>query len=145
MHPRQSGYGKEYRPPEKSIDLYQPREVSGRVFIPIVHTDLHLICSLDILFLRKGAVGSLVQHDGDLDNRLKTLFDGLRIPTLDEMDAAGEIPAPMFCLLQDDALISEFAVRTDRLLTGDSDDVHLVIDVNVTATDNADYNRAFWS
>jgi threonine synthase len=78
-----------------------------------------------------------VKTGGDIDNRIKVLFDALRMPKIGEFDA--ETPpapdeAPFFCLLQDDSLITEIKVTTDRLLTPlqteeDSDDVHLVIHV----------------
>jgi hypothetical protein len=46
--------------------------------LPIVREDLHLVCDLDILFLRRENPGSLISGGGDLDNRLKVLFDALR-------------------------------------------------------------------
>jgi hypothetical protein len=56
---------------------------------------------------------------GDLDGRLKTVFDALRLPdnkaeTNDATPTADE--DPFFCLLQDDKLISEVSVTTDELL-----------------------------
>jgi hypothetical protein len=60
-----------------------------------------------------------VMKSGDLDGRLKTLFDALRIP-----NNAGETgnvgpqadETPLFCLLEDDRLISEVRLYTDQLL-----------------------------
>jgi hypothetical protein len=55
---------------------------------------------------------------GDLDGRVKTLIDGLRLP-----QQLAEVPGgplededPFFVLLEDDRLIYDFAVTTDRLL-----------------------------
>ena len=51
--------------------------------------------------------------------RIKVLFDALRVPTDNEI--RGFTPeqdeVPFMCLLEDDSLISEFKVTTDRLLT----------------------------
>jgi hypothetical protein len=42
---------------------------------------LSLACGLDILFLRRDMPGvPLIHSGGDIDNRLKTLFDALKIP-----------------------------------------------------------------
>jgi hypothetical protein len=52
-----------------------------------------------------------------------------------------------FCLLEDDALITEVAVTTDALLTpyipGDENDVQLVIKAKVRPTDFSFENLAF--
>lgn len=58
--------------------LAESYERAGQPFIPLVTEELGLRCKLDILFLRPENPGSLFVR-GDLDNRLKTLFDGLRI------------------------------------------------------------------
>jgi hypothetical protein len=87
---------------------------------PIIRSDLHLVCYLDILFLRPEEPGALVESGGDLDNRIKTLFDALRLPQ-DDNEAQGYEPEmfekPLFlCLLEDDKLITGFRITTDRLL-----------------------------
>jgi len=82
---------------------------------------------LSITLLRPSAPGSIIQHGGDIDNRLKTLFDALRCPTIPEVPPAerAEIQRvgsqlDMFCcLMEDDALVSSLAIRTDRLLDVD--------------------------
>jgi hypothetical protein len=94
---------------------------------------------LNILFLRREEPGSVVTQGGDIDNRLKTLFDALRIPL-----TAGELPTgfapgpdekPFHCLLESDALITQVGVVTDRLLTlGDQSHVSLVIHAIVKPT-----------
>jgi hypothetical protein len=69
--------------------------------------------------LRPDAPGSLIKS-GDIDGRLKTLFDALRMPGPDENELAGASPTddenPLYCLLQDDRLISKVTVQTDLLL-----------------------------
>jgi hypothetical protein len=93
--------------------------IAGFNFIPIVHRPHELSCSLDILFLRREKPGDIIQHGGDLDNRLKTLFDALRLP-LDKSELGGIIPETpgkrVYCLLEDDSLITKVSVSTHQLL-----------------------------
>lgn len=109
----------------------------GYRFVPLICKEIVSTCALDILFLRRDAPGSLVKHGGDIDNRIKVLFDGLRLPESKD-EANNEAPGidedPFFVLLQDDKMITELRVTTDRLLTplrdGESEhDVHMVIRV----------------
>ena len=92
----------------------------GYQFVPLVTEYFHLLCSLHVLFLRHDIPGSAIQA-GDIDNRLKTLIDTLRLPRYhnelisgDEQPRQGE--TPFFCLLEDDNQVSAFAVETDALL-----------------------------
>jgi hypothetical protein len=109
----------------------------GYRFVPLVSNELALVCSLDIQFLRREPVGSLVKHGGDIDNRMKTLLDALRIP--DKKQISKMTPElgedPFFCLLEDDALITGLCVKTDRLLdpieTKNSHEQHYVA-LNIT-------------
>jgi hypothetical protein len=125
--------------------------ISGYKFVPLISNHLKLSCGLDILFLRRDMPGvPLIHSGGDLDNRLKVLFDALRV--LAEHEVAGaqkdadEEPY-FYCLMEDDALITDVAVTTDTLLTayetGHENDVHLVIKVRVRPTDFSFENLAF--
>ena len=111
-------------PPLKNdqIDLIAPIPVDGSeyLFKPIVRRSLHLACAIDILFLRYEEPGKLFEQCGDIDNRLKCFFDGLTMPRIEQL-ASGEDPCanPFCCLLQDDALISDFSVHSGRLLGKD--------------------------
>lgn len=106
-------------------------------YLPLVRADLGLACDLDIIFLRKGDPGATVSQSGDLDNRIKTLFDGLRMPAMGETpNPSNGVPVadPLFCLLESDTLIHDFAVRPDRLLNrpgGSEKEVKLIISVTV--------------
>jgi hypothetical protein len=114
---------------------YAPRIVDGVTFIPIVYEALCLVANLDILFLRPEDPGRAITQGGDLDNRIKTLFDGLRVPKPGELPCSARSQNPMWCLLEDDALVTELSVRTDRLLNANgSDDVLLIITVTVGAS-----------
>lgn len=108
-------------------------------------------CALDILFLRRDGPGSLVKSGGDIDNRLKVLFDGLRMPqTCDEVcgDTAAPDEDPFYCLLEDDKLISKVQVETNWLLTpaGQGEhihDVNLVVRVKTIMSGARHYDAAF--
>src|ERR1019366_1365691 len=52
----------------------------GGRFVPLVSKTGGFTCSLDILFLRRDNPGYLIASGGDIDNRIKVLLDGLRMP-----------------------------------------------------------------
>lgn len=101
-------------------DLTARDEVDGQPFISIVSKGLFTQAELDVLLLRAQPPGQLITNQGDIDNRMKTLFDGLRIPTkaeAKELRGRGLLANDMvYCLMQDDALVSKLTVTTDRLL-----------------------------
>jgi hypothetical protein len=105
-------------------------------FIPLVRNSLYLACDLDILFLRHDDDLRILQKGGDLDNRIKTLFDGLKMPKhLDEQGGMHLTNDPLYVLLQDDALIHSLSVRTGKLLGQEVEKqekkVRLSIDVTI--------------
>lgn len=109
----------------------------GFRFVPVVSAERSYNCSIDILFLRRDSPGNLIESGGDLDNRIKVLFDGLRKPR-EHKELGNLTPGPdenpFFCLLQDDSLITEVHIITDRLLTPvvtneSQHDVELIIHV----------------
>jgi hypothetical protein len=79
--------------------------------------------------LRPEAPGQTVISGGDIDNRLKTLFDALRMPLPGEIhELPGEGREPFFCLLQDDSLVNNISITTDLLLgPTNPNEVQLVI------------------
>ncbi|MEM7654419.1 MAG: hypothetical protein AAF220_14765 [Pseudomonadota bacterium] len=100
------------------LGVYEKRD--GLTFCPLITERLHLISHIHLLYLRPQQPGKLIYSGGDIDNRLKTLFDALRIPSDDEarqsIDDRENFPQPLYCLLQDDQLITGIEVETDRLL-----------------------------
>ena len=117
---------------------------NGFNFLPLVTKRMCLRCSLDILFLRVDEYPFVFGGSGDIDARLKQLFDSLRMA-----DNASELPTgampqvdenPFFVLLEDDKLISEVRVNTDRLLKlpearpPEKHDVYLQISVRLNPT-----------
>jgi hypothetical protein len=116
---------------------------NGFNFLPLVTEAVALRCSLDILFLRTDGF-PFVLRGGDIDGRLKILFDSMRMPDKGDELPVGAAPEvtenPMFILLQDDKLISEVHVNTARLLKLpdnkpiDEHDVYLQITVRLNTT-----------
>jgi hypothetical protein len=104
------------------------------------------------LFLRRENPGELITKGGDIDNRLKTLFDALRVPE-HSSELGGAVPEadenPFFCLMESDTLITDFHVTTDRLLlplqsSERETDVHLVINVKVRLVSQDGYVEFGW-
>lgn len=119
----------------------------GHKFVPLITDEMDIRCSLDILFLRPSAPGKIIDR-ADLDNRLKTLVDALRVPdTADGLGAPSD--EPIYCLLQDDRLISEIKVVSDQLLLlpgekiGTENDVFLVIGIVVESPPSNPWHQAF--
>lgn len=111
----------------------------GFNFVPLVTKQLSLRCSIDILFLRPEEPKYVIES-GDLDARLKTIFDALRMP--DNAVETGEMgpqedETPFFVLLEDDKLISKVSIATDQLLVlpkernTNPNDAFLVIQVHI--------------
>jgi hypothetical protein len=92
---------------------------NGNRFIPLISEAGGFTCSLDILFLRRDNPGGIIESSGDIDNRLKVLLDGLRMPT-DVKELGGisieDDENPFYCLLENDTLITRISVTTDRLI-----------------------------
>ena len=97
--------------------------------------------------MRRDQPGNIIESGGDLDNRIKVLFDALRLPqNCDEVLPArdGQEDDPIFVLLEDDRLIVDVKVTSDRLLTPRLDgehinDVRLVIHVKTIIVDATQY------
>ena len=153
LQPGTDPFGKEYD--EQATAAYFNRvgnlyERGKHRFIPLVEQNLCLRVSIDILFLRPDQ-HPLIKDGGDIDNRLKTLFDAFRVP--ETADGLGgktvKDEDPLFVFLQDDSLISEIRVNTDNLLrlpqTRDlsAADVFMVINVKLKPTERTAHNWAF--
>lgn len=96
-------------------------ETCGFRALPLITRHNGLVCELSIDFLRPGEPGEVLKAGGgDLDNRLKVLFDALHMPL-----APNEVPGSMFgqggsrlySLMEDDSLISKLTIDSRQLLT----------------------------
>ncbi len=95
---------------------------NGFHWLPLVTQRDQLQCALDILMLRSGEPGDALT---DIDNRLKILFDALRMPKSPQelregKDTRAACPVegetPFYVLLEDDKLVTKLSVTTDTLL-----------------------------
>ncbi len=114
-------------------------EKGGRLFAPLVTQRLDLYAEVSVLLFRQQPRGTLITDGGDIDNRLKTLLDGLRVPhgsmegQLEDVNAPD--PAPFFCLLEDDSLVTKVSVESEQLLRpAAADEVVAIISVHVKRT-----------
>jgi hypothetical protein len=110
-------------------------------FVPLIRENLDLIAEIDIILLTSEPLGNIVNNSGDIDNRLKTLFDGLRCPSKpDEIKEIEPEPdeKPFYCLLEDDKLITKVSVTTKRLIGSDieKDKVKLILSILVKTTND---------
>jgi hypothetical protein len=132
--------------PNDHIDLCALVDRGEDKYKPIVRSSYALTCSLNVLFLRKEPAGHIYQG-GDLDNRIKTLLDALSVPHVDHKRPADcIIDNPMYCLLEDDSLVTGLAVKSERLLSRPDtpeSQVHLIVEVDVRVTDSRSYNVMF--
>jgi hypothetical protein len=130
-------------PSPEDIDLCEHIDRGGRKFWPLVRETYALKCNLEITLLRKEDPGRVYQG-GDLDNRLKTLFDALAVPPHpNQVVSDTSIADPIYCLLEDDGLIMGINVQTHRLLARpnvDARNVVLVIGVDVRVVRPRGYN-----
>ena len=91
------------------------------MFVPLVAAEMNVVAELSFGLLRPELPGQLITQGGDIDNRLKTLFDALTMPRHENAIPAGTAPdaeqAPyFFCLLEDDNLITSVAVKAEQRL-----------------------------
>ncbi len=120
-------------------------------FVPLVTEERCLRCILEILFLRAEEQNYILQS-GDIDGRLKALFDALRIAESGELPPKASPTSdedPFYCLLQDDKLISEVRVNTGQLLKLpdakplDKHDVYLQITVRLNSAQLTNWSWVF--
>lgn len=101
---------------DKSI----PQKESAFEFVPLVCNQLGLVAEIKLFLLWPAPPGAIFTQGGDIDNRLKTLLDALKVPhedtALPEEEKPEKDEVPFFCLLEDDKLITKISVETNRLL-----------------------------
>jgi hypothetical protein len=129
----EKGFLSDTTPPGK---LSIVERVGAFRFAPLVNDKLHLKAELDITLLRPETPRGIVGRGGDIDNRMKTLLDSLRMPRNVSEIPRGETPEadgdPFFCLLEDDSLITRLSVGTDRLLKTRKSSSEVVLVIHVT-------------
>lgn len=134
---------------------FSGRSTSSRVLMHALIPPT-LKCGLEIDLLVNHEPGSVFTKQGDLDNRLKTLLDGLRLP-----QGAHEIKTNMqpkyldapgnsdyyLCLLENDVLITALDVEMQRNLSppigAGGDHVRANIKITLEPTEDSYENEAF--
>ena len=131
----------EFRLGESELAPAPTKTIHGRRYIPLVGLGTHIEVDLNVLLLRQDNPASLIVSGGDLDNRLKTLFDALQTPA--SAQECGEDPAsgeeerlPVYTMVEDDRLITGLTVRSERWLTTteNSNEVLVILDVTLRVT-----------
>ncbi len=122
--------------------------VGAQVYAPLVSKKLKLNAELDVLLLRAGPAGGVLTGQGDIDNRLKVLFDALSVPTLQQAlpcaEGLGTEAKPLHTLLEDDDMVTRVSVDTARLL-GDypAGHVRAIVRVDVRPATHLYANQPF--
>jgi hypothetical protein len=139
-HPAQSSEQESFRPMfEMKADNFAR---CGYRFLPLVSRETGLGCGLEILLLRRDDPAGLIRTAGGMENRLNLLLAALRMPST--CDEVGDVPDvhedPFYVLMEDDSLVDEVTISTDRLLTPLTSqdalqDVLLLIHVKTTVLD----------
>lgn len=125
------------------------RPMGSFTFVPLITEEMDVVAELAITILRPEPPGGLISQGGDIDNRLKTLFDALTIPRHANQLLPGSYPdddqKPFFCLLEDDNLITTVSVRTEQLLEPgiNQSDAELTIQVRTRVTRQTMGNSIF--
>ena len=109
-------------------------DFAGFQFVPLVSQRIFTVAELDITLLRPGPPGAIIKS-GDVDNRLKTIIDSLKMPQqineLPQDDSPKDGETPFFCLLEDDNLITRVSVNTAQLLKDSLFSSEVVLLINV--------------
>lgn len=111
-------------------------------FVPIISDQIYMAARLNIFMLTPGSRGSIVSHGGDLDNRLKTLLDSLKVPdenALPDGVSPGADEDPLYCLLRDDTLITGLEMSTDQFLEPDIGNSEVVLVIRVVGEETESF------
>jgi hypothetical protein len=123
-------------PPAIVGDYYLPRPFGPFVFLPLVTAEMNVVAELSLVLLRPESPGHLITQGGDIDNRLKTLFDALTMPRHANSMPPGVAPSteqtPYFCcLLEDDNLVTALTVKTEQMLETVNDPTIVDLSIHV--------------
>ena len=95
------------------------RNIGEFAFAPLILQNKATV-ELRLTLLRAERDGAIFTTGGDIDNRLKTLFDALRMPrTLQELPndwSPKDHEQPFFCLTEDDSLITRVNIAMHQWL-----------------------------
>ncbi|CDX18342.1 conserved hypothetical protein [Mesorhizobium sp. ORS 3324] len=111
---------------------------NGFEFAPLISKYVGLLAEIHVTILRNRHSNDRQGIHGDIDNRVKTLFDALRMRTLGEINILSKkgivFQDRTFCLLQDDDLVTKLTVETDRWLGAPPHQTLAIIRVAIKAS-----------
>lgn len=128
----------------KNADLKSDliKNIGNFNFLPLISEKIAIIAEIDIL-MRQGMPDKIITEGGDIDSRLKTIFNALRVPdnkeALPKINRPDNGEDPFFCLLEDDNLITKVTMSTDRLLLPHPSSAHVEMFINVKTIKHIDY------
>jgi len=142
-----------YMIPNPTKSPVSTRHIGGIDWNPVITPNLKPLAELEIQLLHPEIVGVART---DIDNRIKTLMDGLRCPQ-NEHEVGDNTPTdigPIYTLLNDDNLVTKISVNTSHLLSDmasimcqnqppKDDNLFLLIDVNVRVGEGTLENLPF--
>jgi hypothetical protein len=124
------------------------KDIDGVNYAPLVISKWNLTCQLEVLLLWPDEPGKIIGAGGDIDNRLKTLFDALTCPTegqIESLNGKGDLSKnPYLCLLEDDKLITSVNVKTHTRLYSEKENnsvyiiIHVILKANILTYVNID-------
>ncbi|TGP53033.1 hypothetical protein EN873_17530 [bacterium M00.F.Ca.ET.230.01.1.1] len=89
-------------------------ERHGLDFVVVASQRVSLSIKMDVHFYEPAGELSVASDVADVDNRVKVLFDLLRLPDNPKHVPQGLVPH--YCLMEDDRLVWELTVKRHRLL-----------------------------
>ncbi|MGI8497390.1 MAG: hypothetical protein ACR2OG_07405 [Gemmatimonadaceae bacterium] len=120
--------------------------LGGIDYVPIVTYGHRAHCHLAIRLHSRREPGGIIHSGADMDNRLKVLLDALTIPNAGQESPTGQSDGTedlVYCLLEDDELVTKLSIETFRLLKDEPTDhnyVEVDIDIHVVPISPAPYN-----
>ena len=123
----------------EGAELYRTHEVNGFNLHPLICRHSFYPrrgCELKIEMLSNDPFGA-VYCNGDIDNRLKTLFDALCLPTKHQLppDQPLENEDPFWVLLSDDRLITDLHIVQNTLHEPNPDPTYVELTITVKIKD----------
>lgn len=109
------------------------KEVAGAKFTSLANKIFGLYARIDVTVLSIDNAGIFSTAQGDIDNRLKTLFDALSIPPESQASSVkSTLPDLTVCLVEDDRLIRDVRVRVGELLLPVEDKSTVLVFIHAT-------------
>ena len=120
--------------------IYRYRQVHQIRFVPLATRWRYLRCELSMRIHRyEGDMdrGGILDNNGDLDNKCKTIVDALRVPSPECLDPSTRHSSRLFfCVLEDDRLVDRITMETRNILgprppKGNETEIDADIDVRI--------------